>query len=109
MFAYAAIVQLNDPDPVPWIVMYGTAATCCGLAVAGRLPHRPAIGFGLLTSVLAAALYLSAGDDPRDMAGQHATGLLDREVIRETLGLLVASIWTVILGAWTLRRRPPDP
>ena len=39
LFAFAAAVQCNDPDPLRWMAMYGLAMLACGLALAGRLPR----------------------------------------------------------------------
>ena len=39
LFAFAAAVQYNDPDPLRWMAMYGLAMLACGLALAGRLPR----------------------------------------------------------------------
>jgi Transmembrane family 220, helix len=50
LFAFAAAVQYNDPDPLQWMAMYGLAMLACGLALAGRLPRLlPALaGLGAL-------------------------------------------------------------
>jgi hypothetical protein len=39
-FVFAAAVQYNDPDPVHWMLFYGTSALCCVLAAMqkGKLP-----------------------------------------------------------------------
>ena len=50
VFALAAFVQWNDPDPLPWIALYALAALLSLAAAAGR--------FWLWPSVAAAGLYL---------------------------------------------------
>jgi hypothetical protein len=50
LFAFAAAVQYNDPDPLRWIAVYGVATLASVLALAGRLPRLlPAlVGLGAL-------------------------------------------------------------
>jgi hypothetical protein len=56
LFAFAAAVQDNDPDPLRWMAMYGLGMLACGLALAGRLPRLlPALA-GLGALVWAATL-----------------------------------------------------
>jgi hypothetical protein len=38
MFVFSAVVQVNDPDPVAWMGIYGTAATVCGLEIQRKAP-----------------------------------------------------------------------
>jgi hypothetical protein len=35
-FVFAAVVQYNDPDPVHWMLLYGTSALCCTLAALNK-------------------------------------------------------------------------
>jgi len=48
MFLFSVIVQLNDPDPLPWIAIYGAAAVACLLSLIGRLPWWFAVITGLV-------------------------------------------------------------
>ena len=36
LFLVFAVVQLNDPDPIVWVIIYGAAAVVSGFAAAGR-------------------------------------------------------------------------
>lgn len=38
VFAVSAAVQWNDPDPLPWIAIYGAAAVLSGAFAARRTP-----------------------------------------------------------------------
>ena len=38
MFAFSVVVQVNDPDPLAWMVIYGAAALACLLSLLGKLP-----------------------------------------------------------------------
>ena len=106
LFATAAIVQYNDPDPVLWVGLYGVAALACGLFMADRLPVWLAAvltggyvlgGLYLLLPILGPeAFYDSTG---REMMGVMETG-------REMMGLLIMAAWTGFL-TWRLHRRDP--
>ena len=46
MFAAAALLQYNDPDPVRWVLVYGAAAVLSGVAAwRGAVPFPAAGGF----------------------------------------------------------------
>lgn len=36
LFALFAVVQFNDPDPIVWVIIYGTVAVISGFAAAGK-------------------------------------------------------------------------
>jgi hypothetical protein len=38
MFVLSVVVQVNDPDPLRWMAIYGAAAVACLLSLTGRLP-----------------------------------------------------------------------
>ena len=103
LFATAAIVQYNDPDPWLWMGVYGAGALCCALFLAGRLP---AILSGILTvGCLLGTLYFTVrilfGSVPFfDVTGQEMMGLM--EETREMLGFLITGLWTGIL-TWRTR------
>lgn len=103
LFAWAAAVQYNDPEPLLWTTIYGTGALCCVLYVVGRLPGWLA----LLVSgaCLLGALYLLVRVlGPIgffDQTGQEMMGL--QEETREMFGLLIIALWTGVLG-WRVHR-----
>ena len=101
-FILSAAVQFNDPDPLSWILMYGTAAFACILFAAGRLPlWLPA----LIGSVaLAWIIYLLPGAirSPEPVSGQAVFSTVEMinervEVIREIGGLLITGTWMIVL------------
>ncbi|MFB6273698.1 MAG: transmembrane 220 family protein [Salinibacter sp.] len=104
LFATAAIVQYNDPDPVLWMTIYGSAALCTAFFLGGRLPFW----VPTLLSVLygTGALYLSAqvfgGVGFFDPTGQEMIGV--KEPGREMLGLLFTAGWTAALAVQVGRR-----
>jgi hypothetical protein len=107
MFLLAAIAQYNDPDPIPWIVIYTLASVACALELTGRSRW-------IVPGMIAAAAGV--------WAALHAPGALAHDVrmadlftdarmmnpgveeARETIGLLLVAAWMAGL-AWAARRR----
>ena len=103
LFLFAASLQLNDPDPVRWIALYGAAAALSVAEVLGRTRFRVA---------LVAALGFTAGALVGLPELLHARAeaftsfhmrSLDDEVARESVGLLLCALWSALL-AWRARR-----
>lgn len=40
LFALSLALQFNDPNPWPWVAVYGVSAVVAGLAAAGRPPRK---------------------------------------------------------------------
>lgn len=103
LFATAAIVQYNDPDPWLWMGVYGAASLCCALFLAGRLPTilSDLLTAGCLLGTLYFAIRIVFGSVPFfDVSGQEMMGLM--EETREMLGFLITGLWTGIL-TWQTR------
>jgi len=73
LFAFAAAVQYNDPDPLRWMAIYGLAMLACGLALAGRLSWLPPALLGLI-----ALIWAGTTDDRR--APEHEVTRKNDEV-----------------------------
>ena len=76
LFAFSVALQFNDPNPAPWILLYGLSALAAGLAAAGR-PSRY-LAFGVLAiCALWGMQYLRVGawHTPLSslVAGDHST------------------------------------
>ena len=107
-FAASVIVQVNDPDPLPWMGIYGAAAIVCGLELRRRTrPWLPAF-------VSAVALAWAATLAPR-VIGKVPFGSmfeafemqdLGIEESREMYGLLLIALWmgAVSVAAWRRSR-----
>jgi hypothetical protein len=110
VFLLSALVQINDPDPLPWIAVYGAAAALCAASLARRGSRAaPAL---LLAVSLAAAARLAprvlASAEIADIFGSmKATDPLVEET-REMLGLLIVAAWMAVL-AWRGREAPATP
>ena len=99
LFAFAAAVKYNDPDPLRWMAMYGLGMLACGLALTGRLPRLlPAlVGLGALVS----AGTLAPGVVGRVSVGElfQSYGMLSTAVEEglEMGGLLIVAAWMGVL------------
>ncbi len=105
LFLYAALVQLNDPDPVRWVLTYLAAAGLCGLAIVDRLHERLPLAYAGLATALAGIAWLRDSGESRPMSGFPYGGALQEEIVREVLGLLLIAGWMIALGGWTRARR----
>lgn len=112
VFAFSAVVQVNDPDPLRWIAMYGLAGVACVLS----FMRRVRAWFPALLAV--AALAWSAtlvprvvGQVPfRDMFGAFEMRDLRVEESREMYGLLITAAWMAVVAVratrWSGRQAP---
>ena len=97
LFLVSALLQVNDPDSVPWIVLYTAAA----VASFWRKHLAPALLLsGVALCVLMAGYLMLAIDGIEwravfssfNMQGQGV------EEIREAGGLLIIAVWFTILA-----------
>lgn len=86
-FISFAVVQFNDPDPAQWIVIYGLMALASFLGAARRLGHRTAFALAATMAVLTWVY----SDTSRAFD-------LDDEIVREELGLALATVWALVLA-----------
>lgn len=87
LLLYAAYVQHNDPDPIPWIAMYLSAAACAAVvAIRGRIPW-PVVGLVALVALSWSAWWATG------VIGQQP---LFEEEGRETMGLFIAGGWMLL-------------
>jgi hypothetical protein len=99
-------LQINDPDPVRWMIMWGTAAIAIGVLPARRVISLVAIGIGLIAAAWAA--YLSQ----QVLGVIHFSDLFSKmsakggavEVGREAAGLVVISVALLGCGAFRASR-----
>lgn len=107
-FVFAALVQLNDPDPVRWVVLYAIAAGLSGWAAFRPLrPWLPAV-YGAVAVAWALTLLPAAVEHSFSELFQSwqmmSAGM---EEGREELGLLVVGGWMVFLALRARRARAP--
>ncbi len=92
IFVVFALLQINDPDPVPWTLAYLAASALCFSAFRKKLSRIIAFPSAILFA--AAALYQL----PREFHG--FTGDMDAdlniELARESLGLFICAAGILI-------------
>ena len=108
LFAFAAIVQFNDPDPLRWIAVY-TAASLLSLAplIRRRLPPVLFASVAIVSCACAAAIVAGAarGADYLRMFDAWEMSSAAVEEAREATGLFIAGAWMAALTAWSAVRR----
>lgn len=108
MFTFSVVVQLNDPDPLPWMAMYTAAAVACGLSVAGRCPWWLPVVTGLVALAWAATIA------PRvigqvsflDMFQEFEMKDIGVEEAREMYGLILVGGWMSFVGHRAFWKKP---
>jgi transmembrane protein TMEM220 len=105
-FVFSVAVQVNDPDPVGWMAVYGAAAVVCGFELKRRV--RP-----LFPALLAAtALTWSATIAPRVLGKVRFSEMFAEfemrnpgvEESREMYGLLIVALWMIVIVVAARRR-----
>lgn len=112
LFGYAAFLQLNDPDPLMWVAIWGMAAGICLLAASNH-EAPPTFTFAVGGSALFWGLYTASlvyGDASLTpmVADQQMTGnlLVETEEGREMGGLFViAATMAAVIGVQIYERR----
>lgn len=100
MFAFSGVVQVNDPDPLAWIAIYGAATLACLLSLAGKLRWQFAVVTGIIALAWAATIAPRViGQVPfLDMFAEFEMKDIGVEESREMYGLLLIGGWMAALG-----------
>ena len=100
MFAFSVVVQANDPDPLPWMLIYGAAAVACLLSIAGRLPWLLPVITGIIALAWAASIAPRVvGQVPfLDMFAEFEMKDIGVEESREMYGLLLIGGWMAVVA-----------
>ena len=108
LFALAAAVQWNDPDPARWMAVYGAACASSLMAARGRPPH-PAAAATLagiaITWAVAIGVGVGGGDSYLHMfdAWEMKTPVI--EAAREVTGLVIVAGWMLVVATASQRLR----
>ena len=109
MFLGFASLQLNDPDPLTWISIYGAAAGITGVCAArGRIPWRAPAAVGAVALVWAAIGLpdaLPGFSHREEVFGAMTMKYPGVEEAREMLGLLIVA--AAMAGVALSERRAP--
>lgn len=106
LFALAAAVQYNDPDPLRWIAIYLAACVVAVVAtVRGEVSPVPTVLTGLIALVWATSLVTGGGglDVYARMFDTWEMRSPTVEEAREASGLAIVALWMAVTVA---RRRP---
>ena len=112
MFLVFAFVQVNDPDPVIWILIYGIMAVFCIMAIFEFYPKKFMIGV-LVLYALYSIVYLPGlaqwlrSDNKADLFDKkEKMENLYIEESRESLGLFICIIVLVfyLVRSWKLSK-----
>lgn len=98
LFAFSVVVQVNDPDPLRWIAIYGAAAVAC--LVGSQLHWTVPVAIGLVALAWAITIAPNViGLIPfREMFREFEMKNLAVEESREMYGLLLVAFWMAVLG-----------
>jgi hypothetical protein len=106
MFLFSAAVQVNDPDPLVWMGIYGAAAAVCGLEIRRGAPLWAPVGVAVIALVWAGSLYYSANDVPvGSLFAQWEMRDIRIEEAREMYGLTIVAVWMIVIVSVRLARR----
>jgi hypothetical protein len=111
LFLLSVAVQYNDPDPLPWVLLYGSSCVLALAAVLGRPSPTGAVALLLLAGLWALSLSPSLGAFvSRDLStttfAMKAGDLIEEEA-RECGGLLLVCLAAIVqvMDANARRRR----
>lgn len=97
LFVFAAVVQLNDPDPLVWIAIYLSAALLTFLHSIKRIPS---IIMLLATLCYASGIiYLSYRFPDTSLQAFKSVGMssIIEEEVRELWGLVITTSWSLVM------------
>ena len=100
LFAFAAALQFNDPDPIRWIAIYAAA---CAVSLVMYIKRRvvPAVPLAVLVIASVWAMAIAFGG-PAASEYEHMFDAWEMnspsvEEAREASGLLIVAVWMIVL------------
>lgn len=104
VFVFGAILQYNDPNPLPWVLIYLAAALSCALVVMKRAGWRLPAAVAIV-AVVWCGVYVFRGAWSVPVEEMFAEWeMKNQEVLqtREMFGLGIIAVWTALLAvfAW---------
>jgi hypothetical protein len=103
LFLLSAVLQYNDPDPIPWMLMWGAAGATCLLSGLGKLPKPLPITVGVIGLIWAFSLLPGIVRTASDIHWnevfmQASMSNITVEWVREMGGLLIMAVWMGLLN-----------
>ncbi len=105
LFALSASLQFNDPDPVPWVLAYATAAGIALAALLGKPVMWIAAAAGAAFTLGAVSLSPALGTAPLAELVVPEMKTTAIEEARESLGLALCAVWMTVLAVHGWRER----
>jgi hypothetical protein len=109
LFALSIAVQVNDPDPLLWMLIYGYALLVTAMALFNRYTVLAPIG--MIAYLIGWAIEMPTWN-PAEIAHlltQPKMTTNNVEIAREALGLLICAAWLLVLTiVWWRRRKTPQ-
>ena len=107
--AWAAIMQLNDPDPERWFALYAAAAVVSAACAIGRPLRRATLAVALIAFVWAAAIIpaLIGHWSISDLGATMTNARPEIELGRELGGLLIVGSYCALAAVITRATRSP--
>ena len=105
LFTASALLQLNDPDPVQWFLIYAAGALICAMSAAKASQgwQAPAlVGVAAIVWGLWIMFHMHAAFAWANLADKMKADTPAIEESRETLGLFLLATWMFVIAA---RRR----
>lgn len=106
VFVLAVIVQYNDPNPLRWMLIYGTACLVCIMFALKKLHWITAFTVVFISGIWALLkipdLTVTGFQHMLDEVRMIQTGV---EAAREFLGLLIIFTWVTVLAVSSYRKR----
>ncbi len=109
-FAWAAAMQLNDPDPARWFALYGGAALVAAAGALAKPLLLPSRALGVIALIWAAAIApeLWGRWNVGDLGAKMSRARPEVEYGREFCGLLIVAAYCFALAQVTARRYMSD-
>ena len=105
LFSLSVGLQLNDPDPARWMLIYGASAIAVGLLPATRALASVTIALGLLAAAWATYLLSRvSGIGVTDLWMKMSEKGGAVEVGREAAGLAIVAVSLLACGAFRAMR-----
>ncbi len=106
LFAFAAALQFNDPDPIQWIAIYAAACVLSLVMLFKRRVPPTAVLAVLAVAVVWSATIAFGG--PPATEYEHMFDAWEMkspsvEEAREASGLLIVAVWMIVLMVRTRR------
>jgi hypothetical protein len=106
LFSVSVGLQVNDPDPIRWMVLYGAAGIVCALLPARRTASYAGFAVGAVGTVWGG--YLTSQVYDKLVLGDLFLRMSEKggavEVGREAGGLVIVAVSLLLLSAYRARR-----